>query len=278
MGGEASIPVVSLPRSRIAIITGGNAGVGYETGKAIRRMDAEFQAEKAKGTQNIINDDHLDVEFMQLDLGSLESVKEFTDTFIASGRKLHILICNAGIYMPHEVTTVDNLDMTYQVNYLSQFLMVAKFIPVMKKSGSDCRIVLVSSEAHRKAKFSHELASGKQMSEYDGFQCFANTKLFQLMQMYSIDRVLTRSSVEICCVHPGRVKTAHKGAATAIYAAVTPDLQAVSRAYYKESRRAAKWPSNKARDKELQEFLLKSTVDVLKDYLDQDIVNELENS
>lgn len=203
------------------------------------------------------------------------------------------------------MTTVDNLDMTYQVNYLSQFLMVAKFIPVMKKSGSDCRIVLVSSEAHRKAKFSHELASGKQMSEYDGFQCFANTKLFQLMQMYSIDRVLTRSSVEICCVHPGyvesdffrtdphecnlicmkcclrcmcRVKTAHKGAATAIYAAVTPDLQAVSRAYYKESRRAAKWPSNKARDKELQEFLLKSTVDVLKDYLDQDIVNELENS
>lgn len=66
--------------------------------KAIRRMDAEFQEEKRQNSTNIIRDDHLNVEFMQLDLASLESTMKFIETFKAKYDRLNLLICNAGTY------------------------------------------------------------------------------------------------------------------------------------------------------------------------------------
>ena len=65
-------------------------------------MNTEFSAEKGLHTPNIITDDHLDVSFMQLDLASLKSTTKFIDEFKATGKKLHVLICNAGIYMTTE--------------------------------------------------------------------------------------------------------------------------------------------------------------------------------
>lgn len=66
--------------------------------KAIRGMDAEFQEEKRQNSTNIIRDDHLNVEFMQLDLASLESTMKFIETFKAKYNRLNLLICNAGTY------------------------------------------------------------------------------------------------------------------------------------------------------------------------------------
>lgn len=65
--------------------------------KAIERMKTEFQAEKAKHTEGLSEAETLNVEFMQVDLSSLCSVKSFIDAFKSSGRQLHTLICNAGI-------------------------------------------------------------------------------------------------------------------------------------------------------------------------------------
>lgn len=66
--------------------------------KAMRRMDAEFQEEKRQNSTNIIRDDHLTVEFMQLDLASLDSTMKFIETFKAKYNRLNLLICNAGTY------------------------------------------------------------------------------------------------------------------------------------------------------------------------------------
>lgn len=64
----------------------------------MRKMDAEFQEEKRLNAPNIIRDDHLSVEFMKLDLSSLESTMKFIETFKAKYDRLNLLICNAGVY------------------------------------------------------------------------------------------------------------------------------------------------------------------------------------
>lgn len=319
MGSKPSIPVVKLPRDTVVIVTGASSGIGYETAKyiammgakvilacrdqqkaneAMRRMDAEFQEEKRQNSTNIIRDDHLTVEFMQLDLASLDSTMKFIETFKAKYNRLNLLICNAGTYSKNKVMTEDNFELTYQVNYLSHFLIVAHLIPILMKSGKDCRIVFVCSEAHQKAKFDVVLAEQGKSTPYDATSIYNNTKLFQIMQMYCVDKILLHSDVEVCCVNPGVVdtdlyrnhlpegepgvrqfcmnccgliKTPHTGCATTVYAAVNPELIGISRGYYKHSRAAPSWPSKAGRDPEYQNFLWNSTRELLKKYIPSDI-------
>ena len=69
--------------------------------QAIDRMKSEFQSEKEKGTEGVTQTVDLTIEFMQLDLTSLNSTKTFTEQFKTSGRKLNVVVCNAGIaYAP----------------------------------------------------------------------------------------------------------------------------------------------------------------------------------
>ena len=60
-------------------------------------MKAEFTEEKSKGTKGIITEGDINLEFMQLDLASFSSVMAFIEAFKASGKKLHVLLCNAGL-------------------------------------------------------------------------------------------------------------------------------------------------------------------------------------
>lgn len=77
------------------------------------------------------------------------------------------------------------------MNYLSHFLIVAHLLPTMKVSGNDCRIILVSGEAHKKAKgFDPDYAAGKIPHNYDGYRMFAKTKLYQVSIQITIKMIL----------------------------------------------------------------------------------------
>ena len=60
-------------------------------------MNAEFKAEKARGTGGLADYDTLALEFMKLELTSFQSVVDFCDAYKRSGRPLHVLFCNAGL-------------------------------------------------------------------------------------------------------------------------------------------------------------------------------------
>lgn len=66
--------------------------------QAITKMEADFEQEKQKGTSGLTSGE-LSVEFMELDLSSLKSTQKFIEEFKASGKPLHVLICNAGLGM-----------------------------------------------------------------------------------------------------------------------------------------------------------------------------------
>ncbi|XP_061181395.1 WW domain-containing oxidoreductase-like [Saccostrea echinata] len=227
MGGSPSFPRETLSSDKIVIVTGGNTGIGYETAKwiamlgahviiacrskdramhATTKMKADFEDEKKKGTPNLTTGE-LSLEFMELDLSSLNSTEKFIEEFKASGKLLHVLICNAGLGMHPLAYTEDGNEMMFQVNYLGHFLIIVKLLPVMLRSGSDCRIVLVSSIAHKWTSFDLDKIQAKQYNEanFDRADYYYKSKLYQVMQMYCLNRRIDQSNVTVNSLHPGVV-------------------------------------------------------------------------
>ncbi|XP_048765180.1 WW domain-containing oxidoreductase-like [Ostrea edulis] len=324
MGGSPSLPEVSLTADRVVLITGGNTGIGYETAKwiamrgarviiacrseerakaAIEQMQAEFKEERSKGTPGLCSCETLALEFMALDLASLKSVESFIDNFKAKEIKLHILLCNAGIALHAQEYTEDGFEIMFQVNYLGHFLLVAKLLPLMLNSGEDCRLIFVSSEAHRTASFDLDKAQGKHHTKenFKRLLYYGNSKLYQIMQMYVLNRRLQKTNVTINSLHPGIVeteiarnstdlqawklffqlaklvhvtKTPIEGAKTSITAAVNPQFKDTRDAYFVDMKISQ--PNSLARDQEKQEALWRYSVDCLKDFIKTEDMNYLE--
>ncbi|XP_033759075.1 retinol dehydrogenase 14-like [Pecten maximus] len=325
MGGRQSFPVVTLPRERVVIVTGGNQGIGYQTAKriammgatvilacrsefkatkAIEDMNREFQEEKRKGTSGLAPYDQLSVDFMKLDCTSLKSVREFTDEFKASGRKLHVLLCNAGINTVKKTITEDGNELLFQVNYLSHFLIAASLLPVMKMSGPDCRIVLLSSLWYKSGKFEVKTINAEKETPatYDSDHYYQKSKLYMIMMMYKMNRVLHHTNVTVTCVHPGIVRTnmmeefqeqatcfyrgaiscinclglsksAEQGAFTSINAVVNPNLTGIRDVYFNNSKPEA--IKSHARVTEDQETLWQFSLERVKHHLPEDILEDL---
>ncbi|XP_033740352.1 retinol dehydrogenase 14-like isoform X2 [Pecten maximus] len=325
MGGKHSFPRVSLSSDRVVLITGGNQGIGYHTAKwvammgakviiacrseekateAIKRMNTEFLEEKRRGTEGIADIEELDVSFMKLDNASLKSVMALVEEFKATGLKLHTLICNAGIGVHKQQYTEDGNEYLFQVNYLSHFLLTAHLLPIMKTSGPDCRVILVSSIAHRIVSFRLDEIQGKQFDEstFDGLTFYNRSKLYQIMQMFSMNRRLADTNVTVTSLHPGVVetgllntfsggfsgaglrllrcvggsKTSFEGSWTTINAAVNPKLDGVRDVYFADSKSST--VSRQSRNKRDQKKLWTFTLECLKEYLAEDIIKDLEGN
>ncbi|XP_067674392.1 dehydrogenase/reductase SDR family member on chromosome X-like [Haliotis asinina] len=326
MGGGASFPVVSLSRDRVVLITGGNTGLGYEAAKhiammgasviiacrsqtratqAIQRMNEEFNASKETGTlpEGISQTGSLGVEFMELDLASLKSTMAFIEAFKASGRKLHVLLCNAGVAMLPRGFTEDGHETMFQVNYLGHFLIIAHLIPTMKTSGNDCRIIFTSSNAHvySEREFSESKIKAEDPASYGRMLNYGTSKLFQIHHMFCLSRRLKGTGVSVTSLHPGIVRTEVtrsfldstalaamfgtfrmlgftksplQGATTLIDAAVNPKWRGVSDVYLIDSKPSSTHAC--ARNQEYQEKVWTYSLECLKNYLPEDVVEGLE--
>ena len=77
--------------------------------------------------------------------------------------------------------TEDGFEKMLQVNYLSHFLMVAKLLPVMRNSGSDCRILFMSSDAHRACNFDVKTMNyDGDASKFGRLDYYGRSKLYQV--------------------------------------------------------------------------------------------------
>ena len=136
------------------IITGANSGLGFETAKKIaankdyKVILACRNMEKAEAAKNAIlaETGSRNVETMQLDTSSLDSVRSFAEKVTASGEKIYSLVCNAGISSRgNSGLTADGFDIVFETNYLGHFLLAQLLLPCMEEDG---RIYNVSSDMH----------------------------------------------------------------------------------------------------------------------------------
>ena len=138
----------------VAVVTGANGGLGLETTKALAGagalvvMASRNQA-KATAAESEILVDHPDalLEPVQLDLGSLESVRSAAEAIAARHDAIDILVNNAGLMAMPEGRTSDGFEMQFGVNHLGHFAFTARLLgPLLAADAA--RVVTVTSTAH----------------------------------------------------------------------------------------------------------------------------------
>lgn len=142
-------------RKGTVIITGASSGLGLATAKSLSESGKwhiimacrDFlKAEKAVKSVGMEKQDYT---IMHLDLSSLDSVKQFVDSFERSGRPLDVLVCNAAVYQPtarEPSFTAEGFELSVGTNHLGHFLLSRLLLDRMKQSDYPSkRLIIVGS-------------------------------------------------------------------------------------------------------------------------------------
>ena len=133
---------------RVAIVTGGYAGLGLETAKTLAAAGARVivpARDREKALKNLEGSDGIELE--TLDLMDPVSIDAFAARFLASGRPLHILVNNAGIMFAPLVRDARGFESHFSTNHLGHFQLTARLWPALRQA-QGARVVQVSSYGH----------------------------------------------------------------------------------------------------------------------------------
>jgi NAD(P)-dependent dehydrogenase (short-subunit alcohol dehydrogenase family) len=194
---------------RIAVVTGANIGLGFETalalaGKGCAVVLACRSPAKAEAAKAAILAQHprASVECMTLDLGSLKSVRAFATSYKKRHATLDLLINNAGIMMPPYSLSEDGFESQLAANYLGHFALTGLLLPLLTKTPNS-RIVSLSSLAHQWSGIRFTDLNATRW--YDKRLAYGQSKLACLMFAYELQRRLARAGHTTLSVaaHPG---------------------------------------------------------------------------
>jgi len=198
---------------RIAIVTGANSGIGYETARVLAQKGARvIMACRSMGKANkaaiqIRAENPIGkVEVMQLDLADLDSIHSFADDFKTRYPKLDLLINNAGIMLPPFSQTKQGFEIQFGVNHLGHFALTGLLLDELMRTKLS-RIVTVSSIYHRLGRIDFENLNAEK--EYSANAAYGQSKLANLLFTFELDRKLqaVRKEPIATAAHPGWSKT-----------------------------------------------------------------------
>ena len=200
---------------RVAIVTGANSGLGYDTAAiladkgahvvlAVRNLDkGKEAAEKIKAASpNAV------VALQQLDLSSLDSVRKAADELRAAHPRIDLLINNAGVmYVPTRETTKDGFEMQFGTNHLGHFALTGLLLTTCCRStdrGSS------RSAASGTASWPASISTTRSLSrKYNRVEAYGQSKLANLMFTYDLQRRLKLKGAPTVALaaHPGFADT-----------------------------------------------------------------------
>jgi NAD(P)-dependent dehydrogenase (short-subunit alcohol dehydrogenase family) len=268
---------------RIAVVTGANTGIGLETARGLAAagfrvvMTARDRAKGERAVADVKRSTGRDaVEPLELDLGSLASVRRATDALRARHDRLDVLVNNAGLVLGDRRTTADGFEATFGVNHLGHFLWTRRLLDLVKAAGSAAspsRVVNLASDAHRSSEGLDFDDLMRERRPYRGFPAYCDSKLANVLFTRELARRLEGEGVVVHAVHPGVVGTRFgrdgdvgpllgaalalakpflltpaKGARTSLHVALSDDAAKSTGDYWAKQKRAK--PSRAARDDE----------------------------
>lgn len=267
---------------KVALVTGGTAGIGYETAKNLAERGAKVivasrdeNRGKAARDSIIVETGNHDVHFKKLDLASFRSVREFAKDILQIEQRLDILINNAGALGLGYKKTEDGLLVGMQINHFGPFLLTNLLLPLLKSSAPS-RIINVSSMAYSHGKIDFQNLDMEKETEktFSEIAAYSNSKLCNVLMTVELSRRLENTGVTTNSLHPGAVsteigkhianpfykyllwiamklfyKSAWEGAQTSIYLATSPEGAAVTGRYFSDCM--PKKTSQLAQDKDL---------------------------
>jgi NAD(P)-dependent dehydrogenase (short-subunit alcohol dehydrogenase family) len=194
---------------RIAIVTGANAGLGFETALALACKGCTVilacrSLTNAQAARERILKVHpsATVACMVLDLGDLASVRAFASQYAQQHAALDLLINNAGIMMPPYSLSKDGFESQLAANYLSHFALTGLLLPLLTSTPGS-RVVSLSSLAHTWSGIQFDDMNFR--SGYSKRLAYGQSKLACLMFAYELQRRLHRAGHTTLSVaaHPG---------------------------------------------------------------------------
>ncbi|WP_022927954.1 SDR family NAD(P)-dependent oxidoreductase [Patulibacter americanus] len=193
---------------RVAIVTGANTGLGFETA----RMLAERGATVVMAVRNVEKGREAaariagDVTVQALDLASLDSIRSAAVDLRAAHPRIDLLINNAGVMYPPKQTTADGFELHFGTNHVGHFaltgLLLNQLLPV---PGS--RVVTVSSTGHRIRAAIH-FDDLQWERSYSRMGAYGQSKLANLLFTYELQRRLAAHGTTVAvAAHPGMSNT-----------------------------------------------------------------------
>ncbi|MCV7104043.1 SDR family NAD(P)-dependent oxidoreductase [Mycobacterium palustre] len=194
---------------RVAVVTGANTGLGYETARALAEHGARVvlavrNLDKGKDAAARItaNGPRGEVALQELDLTSLGSIRAAAEQLRFQYDRIDLLVNNAGVMWTPKSTTKDGFELQFGTNHLGHFaltgLLLDRLLPV---AGS--RVVTVSSIGHRIRADIH-FDDLQWERGYSRVAAYGQSKLANLMFTYELQRRLAPHGTTIAAVaHPG---------------------------------------------------------------------------
>jgi len=196
---------------KVAIVTGANSGIGFETAKTLAAKSAEVvlacrNLEKAELAAKEIRSmtRKAKMEIIKLDLADLASVRKFVETFKSKYQSLDLLINNAGIMIPPFTKTADGFEVQFGANHLGHFALTGLLLDVILAT-PNTRIVNVSSSAHRMGTGTIDFDNLNAEKGYHPANAYAQSKLANLLFTLELNRKLVEIGSEVIATaaHPG---------------------------------------------------------------------------
>ena len=200
---------------RTAVVTGANTGLGLETARGLARAGARVvlaARDLEKGGAAVADVrasvPGADLELQQLDLSSLDRVRQAAAELVDRHDRIDLLVNNAGIMYTPFATTEDGFEQQIGVNHLGHFALTALLLPRMADvEGS--RIVSVASNGHKAPAMGFHIESITGDRGYDRYRAYHRSKLANLLFTYALDRRLADAGARTIALaaHPGFAAT-----------------------------------------------------------------------
>jgi len=250
---------------RAIAVTGGASGIGYETSLAFAAAGARVLlavrdpvAGRAAAAAISAETGNPQVLAGELDLTQTGSVRACADWIAATAPALDALIANAGISMTPDIWTPEGLEQRFATNHLGHALLISLLLPQLRR-GAPSRVVVVSSAAHKRSPVVFDDIHYRGRA-FDPFGAYGQSKTANILHAMAFTRRFAGDGVVANSVMPGSIltrlqrhistermiinglltadgapapnlKTAAQGAATSVWAATAPELEAVGGLY-----------------------------------------------
>jgi NAD(P)-dependent dehydrogenase (short-subunit alcohol dehydrogenase family) len=197
---------------KVAIITGGNTGLGFQSSLELARNNATViiacrTISKGENAIHKINQElkrKVNIEVLQLDLTNQESIDNFSKTFHKKYNRLDILMNNAGIVnQKHKGTTKDGFETQMGTNHLGHFLLTGKLLELILKTPKS-RVVTMSSGGYKGGNLNFSDLHWENR-KYHRVKSYGDSKLANLLFTLKLQQLFENTGNDSIAIsaHPG---------------------------------------------------------------------------
>lgn len=198
------------------LITGSNAGAGYEAARVFLSKKATVvmlnrNPDKSRAAIEALKGEFgqsANVSFIRMDLAELASVRQAAEDVLESIPHIDALICNAAIaQVARQELTQDGFESQLGVNHFGHFLLCGLLFDRIEASSG--RVVVVGSNGYKMGIKRMQFEDLDFNDNYNPMNAYCQSKLAQMIFAYDLQRRVTESGrdVQVQVCHPGAART-----------------------------------------------------------------------